>query len=706
MRTHRLVVPVSLAAGALLAVVPGVRAEDAPARAAWDFPKEIAAAGRKVSLAEPAVIGRDAAAGTVALRFPVQVQDGVGRITWGMAEATATPHFDLSARLVLVDGVKAGNIALPQLADNDREDIAKALPDALPKELVLRLELLTASAAFALTDPSPAPKLSMSAPEILVRRTPAVLVQIDGEIVKEALGDFPFEYVLNTSADLFRDPKSDTWHLLADGAWLEAKSLQGPWKLSAQPPILLSQLPVTHPRGHIRMFIPGTPEFATRTGGKKPAPPAVVPEVIVRDKPAELVVLRGDPLFTMVPGVKLLTVANTESDLVYHPKTAQFFLCLSGRWFTAEDVNGPWKESLGSLPEEFAKIPRDHMLGHVVWCVAGTPEAAEAAALASIEERITLSKATSLTVQYEGKDPRTVPIDSTDLKFATNSDDEVLVAEGSWWCCARGVWFRSDDGRGSWTPATTLPKGVASLPEGSALFPTRFVRPLGVTEAGYGFAASGGYQGVFVWKNAPVHGTGYSRRGVLRAGNWYPYPRTWGENRWYDPIAGVFQPRNVRYTAEGRAVADEWSPYTASYGRVRQFADRYGQGGRRMYTFTADSGRFDASADRPDPFGSWGTQLKDREGLKFERFPLGDRSMEKSNAEPAVVADDKGTVWRAGPKGIETYKDKDWAASDSCGDAEKRWIETFTRIRARPDQLRAWAEKRRAALPVNPTVTK
>ena len=48
---------------------------------------------------------------------------------------------------------------------------------------------------------------------------------------------------------------------------------------------------MTHPRGHVRQFVPGTPEYAQRGPVKKPASPAAIPEVIVRDKPADLVLL-------------------------------------------------------------------------------------------------------------------------------------------------------------------------------------------------------------------------------------------------------------------------------------------------------------------------------------------------------------------------------------------------------------------------------
>lgn len=716
MRTIRMVALVAVAALAVRAgaedppKTPAAAPPAAPPLQPWEFPREFQAAGRRMTVGEPTLVTRDDATGDLTLRFPAQVIDGAGRITWGTIDAKGKSHLDLTSRLVLVDGLSTASVALPQLAEKDREEISKGVPDSLPKELTIRLEILTAGPGAAPAEPATPPKFSMSAPEIIVRRTPAILVQIDGPIEKDVVADFPLEYVVNTASDLFRDPKSDTWYLLADAVWLEAKKLEGPWKVAAQTPIVLSQLKVDHPRGHVRLYIAGTPEYAARTGGKKPTPPATIPEIIVRDKPAELVLLEGDPLFMMVQrGVKLQVVANTESDMLYYPKSGQYYLLVAGRWFAADEVDGPWREAFGGLPDEFAKIPRDHVRGHVAWCVPGTPEAAEAAALATLEERVTISRGTSTTVNYEGKEPRTVPIEGTPIKVVTNTDDDVFVVDGTYWCCSKGVWFRSDDGRGGWSPATKLPAALDQIPEGSGSYQSRACRALGAVEGGFRFGATGAYSGVFLWKGTPIYGTGFSRRGLLRGGNWYPSPRTYGENRWYDPVAGAFQPRNVRYGTDMKATAPDWSPYTASYGRVRWFADRYSQGGRRMFTFTPDAGRFDPSAGRPFAWEPWGTQIKEIDGIESKRIPLGDRTAETAPKEAPVVADDKGVVWRVSPKDpkvYETWKDNVWAAADGCGDREKAWLDTFARINARPAQLRAWAERRRAALPVNGTVTK
>lgn len=694
----------SLAAlGLALAFGPvAARAADEPALKPWEFPRDIAIAGRRMTLAEPTVLSRDPATGKVQLRFAAKITDPIGREFWGVSDCEGVVHLDLNSRLFTVTDVKLGNALQPQLADQDREQVIPSMPGVFPKEFTLRLELLTAGpqpAPAAGTPAAPTVKASLLGPELIVRTSPAMLVQIDGDPVFQPVAEFPIEYVINSMSDIFRDPKAGKCYLLGDGRWFESKTVAGPWTpLAGSVPIMLSQIPASHPRAHILRWIPGSQAYAK---AKTQAPTGTAPEVIVRDKPAELVIVAGEPLLTWIPGTKLMNVANTESDLFFHPKSNAYFLTSGGRWFQADDVTGPWKEALGALPDDFKSIPRDHPRGHVVWCVPGTPEAAEAAARALLEEKASLGRAVNVEIAYEGKGPENVPIEGADLAQVTNSEDDIFKAEGAYWCCARGVWLRSDDGKSQWKPATKLPAAIEAIPEMSGAAHVRFCRPLGAAEDGTAFSVTGGYHGVFFPNGSPVHGTGQTRRGMQRNGNWYAYPKTFGENRWYDPAAGMFQPRTVKYDAEGRPVAAEWSPYTASYGRIRHFADRYAMGGRRMFPWQEGEQRLDTAAPRPDIYGVWGTSIKSRDGIALDKLPLGDRAAETSQKAPPVVADEKGAAWRQGEKSLETWDGKAWVAKDGAGEDVKTWLAVMRRLQLRPDQWKTWAARRMAPLPVN-----
>src|SRR5262245_5907504 len=691
------------AALAVPAASPGAAADDGKAAApqAWVYPRDSKCAGRRLTMQEPQVTAFDASISRVTLRYPATLTDPLGRATWGTVEVAGTLRTDLASRLVRVDTLQPGNALFPGVAQGDLEAVQAGLGDALPEALPLRVELVTARPGAWTPEASP-PKLSKDPPAIVVRYRPAVLVQSDGEPVLLDVEEFPLQYVGNSSTDVFRAPKTDMWYLLLDGTWMSAKGFAGPWRrLDGPLPPSMSQIPGTHPRGHVRRFVPGTPEFM-----KRGLVPAVkdLPEIVVADKPSELLLLAGDPLFTFIPGIRLMSVANTESDLFFHPKSNLYYLLMSGRWFKAPEVEGPWIAS-DELPEEFAKVPRDHVRGHVVWCVPGTPEATEACALTTLEQRETLDKYAPAQVLFEpdGKGPVTAPLDG-DLKSVTNTEDDCFSAGKAWYVCHFGVWYKSEDGRSKWVMCAEVPEALRKLPETSPSWHIRFCRPLGIEGETASFAVSSGYYGTIASGGSPVYGTGASQRGILRNKNWYPCAHSWGGHRWYDPASGVFQPRSVRPRTDGTIQADDWSPYTASFGRVVYYGCRYYLGGRRMFQYAAEEMKWDHSAGRPDIYTHWLAKVKQREGLDPSVFPFGDRAAEGPPAEPRMGRDESGHVWRAGPKGPETFDKGAWVVGKPAPEVVA-WMDALARIDARPAQWKRWRELRAAPIPVNPVVT-
>jgi hypothetical protein len=162
----------------------------------------------------------------------------------------------------------------------------------------------------------------------------------------------------------------------------------------------------------------------------------------------------------------------------------------------------------------------------------------------------------------------------------------------------------------------------------------------------------------------------------------------------------------MRPRPDGSTSADEWSPYTASYGRVQFYGCRYDQGGRRMFPYSEEDGTPDVADKRPDIWPKWLSQVKKREGLDPTLFPLGDRSSETAPETGRVAVDETGRVWRMGAKGPETFEKGAWGAMKPGPSPDVvAWLEAFARIDARPAQWKKWREQRAAPIPVNPTVT-
>jgi hypothetical protein len=62
----------------------------------------------------------------------------------------------------------------------------------------------------------------------------------------------------------------------------------------------------------------------------------------------------------------------------------QTYFLVSGRWFRAPKLEGPWTYAGNDLPQDFKFIPPTHQCADVLASVPGTPEAEDAILLAQI----------------------------------------------------------------------------------------------------------------------------------------------------------------------------------------------------------------------------------------------------------------------------------------------------------------------------------
>ena len=127
-------------------------------------------------------------------------------------------------------------------------------------------------------------------PTIFFSKTPAVIVNIDGDPIWSPIAGNDLKYAINTNWDLFELGPTKTFYLRNDATWLKATSLNGAWTPAGT-------LPASFKKSRL-----------TRTGRKSrpPSGQSVVgergPKVFVSTKPAELILLRGEPSYLPVEG--------------------------------------------------------------------------------------------------------------------------------------------------------------------------------------------------------------------------------------------------------------------------------------------------------------------------------------------------------------------------------------------------------------------
>ena len=338
--------------------------------------------------------------------------------------------------------------------DQSRDLVAslqKAIPDA---ERVIALDRVMAAVDKSTIRPKETPGIKADPPKVFYSAKPAILVNLDGEPIWSPITDNDLKFAVNTNWDLFVNTPEMALYLRNDDTWLKAFDIKGPWAPAGKLPASFGNLPADENWKDVKASVPG-----------KPVAASAAPSVFVSTEPAELLLLRGAPVYELVAGTSVLWVSNTDSDLFRMGKTGAFYYLVAGRWFSAEDLNGPWTFATPKLPEDFKKIPLEHARSRVLASVPGTDQATEAVLLAEIPHtaRVDTKQLQAPEVQYQD-DPQFQPIDGTTLSRAANTDKDIIKVGDLYYMCFQAVWFTSRDATGPWEVAKTVPRRFTQFP--------------------------------------------------------------------------------------------------------------------------------------------------------------------------------------------------------------------------------------------------
>ena len=362
-------------------------------------------------------------------------------------------------------------------------------------------------------------RLKSDPPKIILSKTPAVLILIDGEPVYRSVEGTRYTRVLNTPALLLFDSSAGTFHLDGGRWWMTASSLKGPWTVAAYPPHELDDIKQQLTKDEEKE--PGAP--SPTTSAENP------PAVYVSTAPAELLITRGDPSYAPIPKTSLLYVTNLDNDIFMDTKSQRYYTLLAGRWFRTGSFEGPWEWVAGDqLPHDFTRISPEGPKGHILASIPGTEQAREAVIANQVPQTATVRRSEAkLEVRYNGS-PQFRPIEGTNLEYAINTSSEMIHAEGRYYAIQHGVWFVADTPSGPWLVADMIPAEIYTIPPSSPLFHVRYSYIYGATPELVYVGYTPGYLGAFVSDGIVVFGTGWWYPGVFCGDYWCGWPWTWG----------------------------------------------------------------------------------------------------------------------------------------------------------------------------------
>jgi hypothetical protein len=184
------------------------------------------------------------------------------------------------------------------------------------------------------------------------------------------------------------------------------------------------------------------------------------PTVFFSDKPAALVNVDGDPIWSPIKENDLKFLVNTNWDLFQHEPTNAYFLLHDGAWLTTADVKGTWSQA-GKLPESFSKLPADENWKETKAAVPGKKLAANKV------PKVFVSFTPAELILLTGA-PNYVLVDGTqNLLWVSNTESDVfrMGRTGPVYYLVSGRWFSAPDFTGPWTFATpNMPEVFQNIP--------------------------------------------------------------------------------------------------------------------------------------------------------------------------------------------------------------------------------------------------
>jgi hypothetical protein len=548
------------------ALVGVAQAQNAPSAPAW--PHAMTVHGAAVVVYQPQAIDwpnhetlttREA----IAITLP-----GEKTPVLGTTEISFSTQTDAATDNVVLSNPQLLATHFPSLDTEQATRIQQQIKDALPDVHARPVALQSVLLSLRQQAQPQAAALNNDPPVMFYSARPAALVVFDGEPVMAPLGKTGLSFAVNTNWNLFTEGKD--WYLLVDGLWMTARAYAGPYHPVFNLPPAFSAIPSDANFAAVRRAIP-----------PKPNNQAVAPAVFVSTKPAEIIVTEGPPQFVPVQGTGLQSVRNTNSALFFHPSDGRFFLLVSGRWFSAHGLDGPWTFATNDLPPDFALIPPTDPQAKVLASVPGTSQAQLALLQAQVPRQATLKKDSArLTVVYAGP-PQFRPIPGTPMTYAVNTSFQVIQTEGRYYVCYHGAWFVGPSPNGPWVLAENVPPVIYTIPPTSPLYNVTYVKVYGATPVAVTYGYTSGYTLGFVTAGVLVYGTGYYYPPVVLPGPvpiYYAYPYSYANNVSYYTGGGVWAQGGAVYGPFGR-VAQGGTYYNSTTGAWGARGATYGPNG-------------------------------------------------------------------------------------------------------------------------------
>ncbi len=434
---------------------------------------------------------------------------------------------DRDSRMATMDGIKITDVKLPGIDDSDKLNrFRKFLEMEIPKwNLEISMDALVAT--LEETNGIVSDALKNDPPAVIYVTVSTTLVLIEGEPKLQLDEKLKMQRVINTPFLIVQSPEDKKFYLLGGKLWYVSSAIKEGWKTTAQLPASIRKL-------DDQLKEQEKKNTDTIKEGEDSSPR----EIRISTEAAELIQSKGEGVFASIAGTSLLYMNNSDDEIFMDINTQQYYVLLSGRWYVASAMKGPWAYvASDKLPADFQKIPEGSEKDNVLSSVAGTDAAKEAVLDAQIPQTAKVDRKTATcTVKYDGE-PRFEKIEGTSMELAMNTSSTVIKSNTKYYCVENAVWFESASASGPWKVSTERPKEVEKIPASSPAYNVQYVYIYDSTPDVVYVGYTPGYMGCYVYGPTVVYGTGYYYN-PWYGPYYYPHPVTYGYSMHYNPWTG------------------------------------------------------------------------------------------------------------------------------------------------------------------------
>ena len=560
---------------------------------------------------------------------------------------------DRSTRIAVLRDLNITKIKFPDIENENNLNRLNAVitENIKSAEISVSIDHIVANLESVQEENALVDELKNTPPDIYLRKSPTVLVFIDGDPKMKTVENSSLEYVVNTPFFIVKD--RGNYYLKGENHWYRNDEIvSNDWATVSTVPKDVSQLA----KQRFSEEKENTKEFSETP-----------PDIIVVTKPSELVVTNGDFDYKPIKDTALLYVNNTENDLLLDINSQSHYLLLNGRWYASQSMDDKdWSfVEPGDIPEEFAEIPADgSSIASVRVNVPGTPEAKEAEYDQYIPQTAAVDRdAADTKVTYDGE-PKFEEIEGTDMAYAVNTQSSVLLIDNTFYVVDDGVWFQSDSANGPWTVSDKRPDSVEKIPPSSPVYNVKYVYIYDSTPDIVYVGYTPGYYHSYVYGGMVVYGTGYYYQ-PWYGYYYYPRPVTYGFGVHYNPYTGWGFSVGISYGWLTLSFSSHsyWGPGGYAHGYRHGYYHGYHHGYHNGYRAGYARGRYDArnayqgrrSLDgrpvRDRPGIQTGTRRGSGEKLTNTRQTVRQNPTRPSNRKNNVFADRDGNVFERTRKG-------------------------------------------------------